>query len=128
MSELLIPGRPPVGDDDLPFNRRFFVDQFRVGEAPACSLVAEGGIPVVRLQLVNGESLDIFGFLEFRKHYLVAQVFVDPGECDEFYQTFVPYGAVFRINLHRYPTPDRRLGFKDSTPLIDGDEAGETEG
>jgi hypothetical protein len=122
MSELLIPGHLASGDDEHVFGRRFFVEQFHEGEAPSESLVERGGIPVVRLQLINGDSLDIFCFERFGKDYLVAQVFVDPGDCDDFYQTFLPYGAILRVNLHRYRSPERKFGFKITKPEVDHDD------
>ncbi len=122
MSQLLVPGNFVASEGQGPFGRAFFVDQFQEGQAPACSLIGEGEVPVVVLELMNGVTCDIYAFEAFKRDYLVAQVFVDPPECDEFYLSFIRYETIFRVNVRYYRSPDRRLGFKPSKAAVEVDD------
>jgi len=126
MSQLLVPGGfVPAGSDHGPFDRGFFTEQFKEGVAPSCQNYARGEVPVVVLELVNGVTCDVYAFEAFRKNLLVAQVFVDPPDCDDVYLTFVRYETIFRVNVRYYPSPDRRLGFKVTSPEIEEDDQAE---
>lgn len=114
MSDLLLPSHfvaqaeRPYG----PFDQDFFREKFNAGVAPHCELFAEGEVPVVELQLVNGETCDVYAFEAFHEDHLVAQVFIDPPKCESFYMSFVRYDSIFRVNIRYYEPPLRRLGFK----------------
>lgn len=122
MSELLVPAsyvankERPYG----PFDRDFFADQFNAGVAPRCELFAEGEVPVVELELVNGETCDVFAFQAFHEDHLVAQLFDDPPSCESFYLSFIRYETVFRVNIRYYEPPARPFGFKPALAVVDG--------
>lgn len=122
MSELLIPGRPEAEEPETPFDRYFFMANFHSAEPPACELYSSGEIPVLELELTNGETPDVYYFEAFRKQYLVALLFVDPPQCDQFYRTFIRYETIYRVNIRYYDPPTRMLGFKASVPLLDEEE------
>ena len=46
---------------------RFFIEQFHSDEPPGCDLFESGEIPVVELELMNGETCDVYYFEAFRK-------------------------------------------------------------
>ncbi|RMG09890.1 MAG: hypothetical protein D6731_18780 [Planctomycetota bacterium] len=127
MSDLLLPeGYRPASDPsgEAIFGQAFFREHFSADEPPACQLYERGEIPVVELELLNGATCDVYYFEAFRKRYLIALLFVDPPRCDEFYRSFVPYEAIFRVNI-RYHEPARRsLGFRADYPTVteDGDD------
>lgn len=126
MSQLLVPGGfVPAGSDRGPFDRLFFAEHFKEGIAACCQGYERGEVPVVVLELANGVSCDVFAFEAFKKNLLVAQVFVDPPDCDDVYLSFIRYETIFRVNVRYYPSPDRRLGFKVTNPEVeDGDDEG----
>jgi hypothetical protein len=105
-----------------PFNREFFAAHFRAGVAPSCELFSEGEVPVVELELVNGETCDVFAFEAFKRDHIVAQLFVDPPRCEEFYLSFIRYETIFRVNVRYYAPPQRELGFRlDKEPEVEQD-------
>ncbi|MGE0713451.1 MAG: hypothetical protein AB7N76_36180 [Planctomycetota bacterium] len=113
MSELLVPRdyatrERPYG----PFDRDFFAEHFREGVAPGCEIFADGDVPVVELELVNGETCDVFAFEAFNLDHLVAQLFVDPPQSEALYLSFIRYETIFRINVRYYEPPRRALGFQ----------------
>lgn len=109
MVELLLPG----GSDRVPFDRAFFAQHFEAGEAPACELSAsDADVPVVELELVNGQTCDVFHFIAFQREFLIADLFVDPPDCEDLYRSYIRYETVFRVNIRYYPAPSRRLGFE----------------
>lgn len=114
MSDLLLPSHfvSQSESERGPFDRSFFAQNFNAGVAPHCELFAEGEIPVVELQLLNGETCDVFAFEAFHEDHLVAQLFDDPPKCESFYLSFIRYETVFRVNIRYYAPPQRRLGFK----------------
>lgn len=125
MNQILVPDGYALSGDRGPFNRNFFVEHFNEGVAPSCTLLGTGEVPVVVLELVNGEVCDIYSFEAFKHDYLIAQVFVDAPECDDFYLSFIRYETIFRVNIRTFPAPDRRLGFKPGRVAIE--EEGEVE-
>jgi hypothetical protein len=122
MSELLVPAsyvankERPYG----PFDRDFFAAQFNAGVAPRCELFADGEVPVVELELVNGETCDVFAFEAFHEDHMVAQLFDDPPSCESFYLSFVRYETIFRVNIRYYEPPARPFGFKPVLAVVDG--------
>ncbi|MBL4846319.1 MAG: hypothetical protein JKY65_12390 [Planctomycetes bacterium] len=125
MSELLVPSHfvankeRPYG----PFDRDFFASQFNAGVAPRCDLFADGEVPVVELQLANGETCDVFAFQAFEEDHIVAQLFDDPPDCKSFYVSFIRYETVFRVNIRYYEPPKRPFGFKPVPALVKGKPA-----
>lgn len=125
MSDLLVPAsyvankERPYG----PFDRDFFASQFNAGVAPRCELFADGEVPVVELQLVSGETCDVFAFEAFHEDHLVAQLFDDPPNCESFYLSFIRYETVFRVNIRYYEPPARPFGFKPVRAIVDGPPA-----
>ena len=122
MTELLLPGHATRDPGATPFDRTFFVRHFHSDEPPVCDLYAEGEVPVVELELVNGTDCDVFYFEGFRKDYLVALLFVDPPKCEKFYRSYIRYESILRVNVRYYDPPKRKLGFKPATPPIDDHE------
>lgn len=114
MTELFLPSHfvanreRPYG----PFDRDFFAEKFNTGEAPHCELFAAGEVPVVEIELVNGETCDVFAFEAFEEDHLVAQLFDDPPSCERFYLSFVRYESIFRVNVRYYEPRERSLGFR----------------
>lgn len=126
MTQILIPDGYALSGERGPFDRAFFLEHFNEGIAPSCTLLGNGEVPVVVLELVNGEVCDIYSFEAFKRDYLIAQVFVDAPECDDFYLTFIRYVTIFRVNIRTFPAPDRRLGFKPGRVAVE--EEGEAGG
>ena len=75
MTELLLPGSSAREPGATPFDRNFFVKNFHSDEAPVCDLYAQGEVPVVELELVNGTDCDVYYFEAFRRDFLVASAF-----------------------------------------------------
>ncbi len=123
MSELLLPGRAESEDPATPFDRYFFMSNFDTPEPPACDLYTSGEIPVVELELSNGETPDVYYFEAFRKEFLVALLFVDPPKCDQFYRSFIRYETIYRVNIRYHKAPSRTLGFKPTLVEIDESES-----
>lgn len=122
MSKLLVPASYVANDARPygPFDRDFFAAQFNAGVAPRCELFADGEVPVVELQLANGETCDVFAFEAFHEDHLVAQLFDDPPSCESFYLSFIRYETVFRVNIRYYAPPARPFGFKPALAVVDG--------
>ena len=62
-----VPHDPSPGG---PFDRDFFAAHFRAGVAPSCDLFSEGEVPVVELELINGETCDVYAFEAFKRDTL----------------------------------------------------------
>jgi hypothetical protein len=122
MTELLLPGQSERDPPETPFDRNFFLRHFHSDDAPVCDLYEQGEIPVVELELTNGETPDIYYFEAFRRDFLVALLFVDPPKCTDFYRSFIRFEAIYRVNIRYYPGATRELGFKPALPEVD-DEA-----
>ena len=121
MTELLLPGRAEHDDPSTPFDRYFFMANFHSTEPPSCELYESGELPVVELELSNGETPDVYYFEAFRTEFLVALLFVDPPKCDDFYRSFIRYESIFRVNIRYYKSPERKLGFSPRLALVDGE-------
>jgi hypothetical protein len=119
MPELLLPGQAERDPPETPFDRNFFLRQFHSDEPPACELYEQGEIPVVELELTNGETPDVYYFEAFRRDYLVALLFLDPPKCTDFYRSYIRYETIFRVNIRYYPGATRELGFKPAVPETD---------
>jgi len=112
------------------FDQEFFRREFKDGDTPKCELILEDeDISVVELVLLNGSVLDINCFEEFRRGYLVANVFVNPPKCDRLYRAYVRYDSIFQVNVRRYRADSRPVGFAQHTPTVEVLESvrGETE-
>ncbi|MCA8925853.1 MAG: hypothetical protein KDD82_28860 [Planctomycetes bacterium] len=112
---------PDGGASSTAFDQDFFRREFKDGDVPRCDLLAEGPVSVVELVLVNGDTLDINAFEEFRRGYIVATVFADPPACDDLYRAYIRYDAVFQVNV-RTVLAEGRLGFHKHPPVIEADE------
>ena len=122
MSDLLVPGGWAAAGSG-PFERRFFAAHFKAGEPPKCDAAfADGEVPVVELELVNGRICDVFHFVAFRRDHIVAELFVDPPDCSDLYLSYIRYESVFRVNVRHYRGNDRKLGFKSDETEVDEDE------
>jgi len=117
---LLLPqGAAAAGGAAETFDQEFFRREFKDGQVPRCELLQGGDVDVVELVLVNGTVLDVNCFEEFRRHYLVADVFVDPPQCDHLYKTYVRYDSVFQVNVRQFKAPNRKLGFARHKPIVE---------
>lgn len=116
MSTLLIPGQT---GSEAAFDQEFFRREFKDGDVPRCDLIGDGPISIVELVLVNGATLDVNCFEEFRRGYLVATVFVDPPRCENLYRAYVRYDSIFQVNLRHHQSPERSIGFTSHVPLVD---------
>jgi hypothetical protein len=122
MAQILLPSGALHGEPDgPPFDRDFFIEHFRSESAPACDLYANGELPVVELELMNGGDVDVFAFEAFKKEFLVALLFEDPPDCTRFYRSYIRYETIFRVNIRYYEPPKRALGFKPTNAPIDTD-------
>jgi hypothetical protein len=117
MSQIFIPGQQPIYVG--PFNQSFFLKEFKEGQVPQCDLISSGEIPVVELQLLNGETCDVFCFEQFRREFIVAQIFIDPPKCEEFYKSYIRYETIFKINIKFYKSQTRPMGFRPSKPVVE---------
>lgn len=120
---LLIPGGMAGSES---FDQAFFQREFKDGQVPRCDLIDAGDVEVVELVLVNGQVLDINCFEEFRRHHVVATVFVDPPECDHLYRSYIRYDAIFQVNVRHFEPTGRKLGFDKSkaTPTVESAQLG----
>ncbi|MBI4242880.1 MAG: hypothetical protein HY606_02215 [Planctomycetes bacterium] len=121
MSQIFIPGQQPIYLG--PFNQAFFLKEFKEGQVPECELIESGSIPVVELQLFNGETCDIYSFEQFRREFIVAQIFVDPPKCEEFYKSYIRYETIFKINIRQYKEQTRPIGFRPAKPVVEGSDS-----
>ena len=98
------------GSSGTVFGQDFFRREFKDGDVPRCDLLQTGPVSVVELVLVNGATLDVNCFEEFRRGYIVATVFNDPPQCDDLSRTYIRYDAIFQVNVRSHAA-DQRLGF-----------------
>ena len=119
MSELLLPGQVDRDPPETPVDRSFFLREFPSDEPPLCQLYERGEIPVVELELTNGETPDVYYFEAFRRDFLVALLFVNPPKCTDFYRSYIRYETIYRVNIRYYEGQSRELGFKPAHPVVD---------
>ena len=115
----MLPGQLERDPPETPFDRGFFVREFHSDEPPLCDLYERGEIPVVELELTNGETPDVYYFEAFRRDFLVALLFVNPPKCTDFYRSYIRYETIFRVNVRYYEGGSRELGFKPARPALD---------
>ena len=68
-------------------------------------------VPVVKLQLANGQVLDLCHIVHLADDWFAVKHFRDAETCDDMDFAFLPYGLVGLITVSIHHPTQRRIGF-----------------